>query len=337
MQRILVPEVGVRLIMEDRKLKGEDAMETAVCILRESASYGVAMFPEDGGEWGGGERDSGRRGRKGEVDEDIGVADRIVMERARKRRKELEAEEEEMRLEIMSEIEIEGGKHKKPISRRKKLLEPSKKGTNKTKEAEPTPVAITRPKPRPLGKSSSSASVFASSNDCDATPYGSQSEEDDIHLDAARTVEPGRKHKSSKRPSPTVRDIEQRTDTESDTGNTTRLAAAISSGSTFLDLCSTDDDAGDGTIAGTLTKVQKGRGTGAKRLAPKRITQARETEGELAELVKSETPLAKRIQVDYDEQEETPRPTGRSRTPSVADSRFVPLMAARGRRTTASE
>ncbi|KAF5362164.1 hypothetical protein D9756_002656 [Leucocoprinus leucothites] len=79
-QRVLVPEVALRLIMEDRGLKGLIGAETALPILRESTTYGVTMFPEDSGE-------SGRRGGKSGK---IGVGDRIVMERAMKRRKEIE-------------------------------------------------------------------------------------------------------------------------------------------------------------------------------------------------------------------------------------------------------
>ncbi|EEB94317.1 hypothetical protein MPER_06885, partial [Moniliophthora perniciosa FA553] len=51
-QRVLVPEVGVRLIMEDKKLVGGAGTREAVQILRDSSKYGVAMFPEDGGELG---------------------------------------------------------------------------------------------------------------------------------------------------------------------------------------------------------------------------------------------------------------------------------------------
>lgn len=89
-QRILVPEVGVRLIMEDNGFKGDSGAKKAVKILRDSASYGVAMFPEDDGEWGS--RNASHNGKEG--DDEMGVADLIVMERARKRRKELEEEEE---------------------------------------------------------------------------------------------------------------------------------------------------------------------------------------------------------------------------------------------------
>ncbi|KAG9309877.1 hypothetical protein JVU11DRAFT_9906 [Chiua virens] len=79
-QRILVPEAAVRLIAQDLCLDIEDAAVT----LRESAQYGVAMFPDT----------SENKRRDGDIDDDeMGVADRIVMERARIRRKELEEEE----------------------------------------------------------------------------------------------------------------------------------------------------------------------------------------------------------------------------------------------------
>ncbi|KAJ7169182.1 RTC4-like domain-containing protein, partial [Mycena crocata] len=92
-QRIFVPEVGMRLVMEDMFLNLEDRSHKrrAVATLRESASYGVAMFPEDGGEWAGA---SGKK-QNGADEEVMGVADLMVMERARKRRKELEIEERE--------------------------------------------------------------------------------------------------------------------------------------------------------------------------------------------------------------------------------------------------
>ncbi|KAJ7574386.1 RTC4-like domain-containing protein [Mycena floridula] len=86
MQRILVPEVALRLIMEDQNLSGSKGHRDAVKILRDSATYGVAMFPEDEGESGG-----DRKKNKG----DMGVADKMVMDRARRRRKELDQEEEE--------------------------------------------------------------------------------------------------------------------------------------------------------------------------------------------------------------------------------------------------
>ncbi|TRM65403.1 RTC4-like domain-containing protein [Schizophyllum amplum] len=49
LQRVLLPEAGLRLIEEDRGLGQADALRT----LRESAKYGVAMFPDDAGVAGG--------------------------------------------------------------------------------------------------------------------------------------------------------------------------------------------------------------------------------------------------------------------------------------------
>jgi hypothetical protein len=60
--------------------------------MRESAVYGVAMFPLDGG---------------GEAE--MGVVDEMVLERAKKRRKVLEAEEREEFGDI-----AEGGQGRKP-------------------------------------------------------------------------------------------------------------------------------------------------------------------------------------------------------------------------------
>jgi hypothetical protein len=80
-QLVLIPEAAVRLIMQDLCLDRDDAIVT----LRESSQYGVAMFPDTssgkGAALGGG------------GDDDEGIADRIVMERAKARRMELEEEE----------------------------------------------------------------------------------------------------------------------------------------------------------------------------------------------------------------------------------------------------
>ncbi len=79
-QRILVPEAALVLIMEDT---GQDRAQ-AVQTMRESAGYGVAMFP-DTSEGPG-----------------VGAAEDIVLERARARRRELEDEE---RMEALSRPE----------------------------------------------------------------------------------------------------------------------------------------------------------------------------------------------------------------------------------------
>jgi len=85
-QRILVPEVALQLIMEDRELKGLMGARAALLILRESTTYGVTMFPEDSGE-----NVSPGGGRKFGKTSAVGVGDKIVMERAMKRRKEIES------------------------------------------------------------------------------------------------------------------------------------------------------------------------------------------------------------------------------------------------------
>ncbi|KAH7920529.1 hypothetical protein BV22DRAFT_1133001 [Leucogyrophana mollusca] len=81
-QRILVPEAALELIMEDLCIDRDEALVT----LRESAQYGVAMFPDTAISEG---KVAGAEGE----DEEMGVADQIVMERARVRRMELEQEE----------------------------------------------------------------------------------------------------------------------------------------------------------------------------------------------------------------------------------------------------
>jgi len=83
-EHVLIPEVALRLIMQDQGLEGDEGEKGALEILRASSSYGVAMFLDDGGQWGGNK----------EGDEDrMGVGHLIVRERAMRRRKELEEED----------------------------------------------------------------------------------------------------------------------------------------------------------------------------------------------------------------------------------------------------
>jgi RTC4-like domain len=145
--RILVPEVALRLIMEDRDQEGNDEMHQALVVLRESSAYGVAMFPEDGVEGSTGQK---RR------DDVMGVGDKIVMERARKRRKELEEEEQEereaaTRIAEMEQVKLNnekmGGRKRKGKQREQQL------------EEQQVPVERSRPRPRPIVKASSSMSI----------------------------------------------------------------------------------------------------------------------------------------------------------------------------------
>ena len=86
-QRILVPEAAAHLIMEDLRSTYPSAIKT----LRESVEYGVAMFPDTGGD----------------NEEGMKAADDVVKERARARRKQLLEEEMEVRERDSSEMEVE--------------------------------------------------------------------------------------------------------------------------------------------------------------------------------------------------------------------------------------
>ncbi|KAG6820418.1 hypothetical protein H0H93_000664 [Arthromyces matolae] len=136
LQRIMVPEIGTRLIMQDMDFD-EGQMEEAIKILRDSATYGVAMFPVDEEE------------AKGDSDDaDLGAADMIVMERARKRRKELD--------ETGPAEEKEYQKQTKKAEKGKKQAGGKKKREESEEEVD---VPAQRPKPRPRGKNLDNASV----------------------------------------------------------------------------------------------------------------------------------------------------------------------------------
>jgi len=112
-QRILVPEVAVHLIMEDLHSTYPSAIKT----LRESVEYGVAMFPDTG------------------VDNEEGMkaADDVVKERARVRRKQLLEEEMESQQHDSSEMEVElevlrSSSPPKPITPKKRRNKQAKSG-----------------------------------------------------------------------------------------------------------------------------------------------------------------------------------------------------------------
>lgn len=165
-QRILVPEVGMRLVLQDMDLNVEDqAHKTrAVDILHKSASYGVAMFPDGGGEWK--END--------DTDEEVmGVADLIVMERARKRRMEIEIEEhEEDELWWLQEEKEEAErKRQKKAETAKAKRRAARKGKEKdadrvvVDQATATRPTAPRPRPRPVPKYKAKAVPSVDSTD----------------------------------------------------------------------------------------------------------------------------------------------------------------------------
>ncbi|KAF9266759.1 hypothetical protein L218DRAFT_996323 [Marasmius fiardii PR-910] len=130
-RRVLVPEVGVRLIMEDRKLRGASGFNEGLEILRESSAYGVAMFPDDGG---GGDL---RKGRKWEEKQpEITTVDAMLQEKARRRRKELEEEERE----------------EDAIRKQKQRNEDRMSSKGRKSPVSPVAADVTQPTPRPRPK-----------------------------------------------------------------------------------------------------------------------------------------------------------------------------------------
>lgn len=79
LQRILVPETALRMIMEDLELTGEQGIKEALKVLRDSSAYGAGMFPDNGGEGG--------------HEECMTAGDKIVMERARKKQRQIQLQE----------------------------------------------------------------------------------------------------------------------------------------------------------------------------------------------------------------------------------------------------
>jgi RTC4-like domain len=112
-QRILVPEAALALIMEDMRQDRTQAAQT----MRESAGYGVAMFPDTS------------EGPGVEAGEDI------VLERARARRRELEDEE------LLETLRRPGGSEDERSSKYKGTKRPKKLGSATTTEVEEITVA----------------------------------------------------------------------------------------------------------------------------------------------------------------------------------------------------
>ncbi|KAH9924827.1 RTC4-like domain-containing protein [Amylocystis lapponica] len=131
-QLILVPEAAVALIMEDL---GQDRA-TAINTLRDSAEYGVAMFPDD--------HTDGAAA--------VAAGDQIVMERAKARRKELE-EEERLEDALWGSLEgaplpLEGSRGSRKSSR----VASRAKTESETSEAEQSSTARGKRKTRAPGK-----------------------------------------------------------------------------------------------------------------------------------------------------------------------------------------
>jgi hypothetical protein len=142
MQRVLVPEVAIRLIQEDMNLHGASGSSKALQVLRDSSKYGVVMFPDDNAD-------------KGDIDDfdQLGAADLIVMERARKRRKELEEEEireeaEEEARRIETQTKDKQSKTRSEREKKKKNKNKSTEGKDKENSSEDAQVLPPRPRPK---------------------------------------------------------------------------------------------------------------------------------------------------------------------------------------------
>ena len=131
--------------MEDRRLGSHSGIAEGVKILRASAKYGVAMFPEDGGEWGDGHNGGANR------DEEMGAADMILMERAMRRRRELALEEGDEEVEEMLVNKEAQKKKRSDGTKGRKRRHRGVKGSDldmsdATEEAKPKSL----PRPRPV-------------------------------------------------------------------------------------------------------------------------------------------------------------------------------------------
>ncbi|KAJ8695066.1 hypothetical protein PTI98_007685 [Pleurotus ostreatus] len=212
--RVLVPEVAIALIMEDRRSKGDKGRAEAVKILRDSAAYGVAMFPEDGGDWAQAEKSRQSGKGKGKAtrkkpnpdhvnDFEIGVADKIVMERARKRRMEVE---EEMKMEDdllrQQREEAEARTDDERLGEGEDNVAAKKPTDNNLEEViivqdEPMEDVVRpkqRPRPVPLGRKpsqqSSSSSLNRHGEDTDTSETLSASESTSARPKTARRKKP---------------------------------------------------------------------------------------------------------------------------------------------------
>ncbi|CCM02591.1 uncharacterized protein FIBRA_04694 [Fibroporia radiculosa] len=121
-QHILVPEAAVYLIVEDMGQTRQQAIVT----LRESAEYGVAMFPDDHADGA----------------DAMDAAEQIVMERARARRKELE-EEERIEEEELHRVQEQGNVRRHITKGRRRADKEYAKVVSESSDAE---LSVRRPK-----------------------------------------------------------------------------------------------------------------------------------------------------------------------------------------------
>ena len=106
MHRVLVPEAGVALVQEDMDIDAETALQ----IVKDSSSYGLQMFPV-----------------LDKDDDESGVADNMLRERARARRKEIEGEDD-----------LDLGDMDKPFGKARKAAGSKATGGKRRKDVDPS-------------------------------------------------------------------------------------------------------------------------------------------------------------------------------------------------------
>ncbi|KAJ7503057.1 RTC4-like domain-containing protein [Mycena galericulata] len=345
-QRILVPEVGMRLVIEDMSLDVNDRSDKkrAVAVLRESASYGVAMFPEDGGEGAGvsGKRQNG-------AEDAMGVADLMVMERARRRRKELEIEEREEDEMLRVQHEEEEAEKKRRTAETAKEKRKARKG--KEKEEAPVEKTIPRPRPRPVPKNKgkpmcTAASTSGMDTGSSSDPRRSRNDSDAEMLSRQTSVEPVLTPKP-RRPRP------ERPETSSDSEEFTEVLAVFP-----VQRARSKSRPRAVAASSDLKRLESGSDLGVKTSSSQRSPSVSVTGSKLATRGSSVVNLCSSSDdgglasdgprkprnprrkprkplppqsSEEDEEEATPRAKG-SQTPTVASSPdFFPLEAARRR------
>ncbi|KAH0582517.1 hypothetical protein H2248_010458 [Termitomyces sp. 'cryptogamus'] len=367
LQRIMVPEIGVRLIMQDMNLDVSQ-MRDAVKILRESANYGVAMFPVDEGEEEGGDSD----------DAGLGAADMIVMKRAMKRRKQLDADEraEEAEYQRQTMEKAKEAEKQEPAKRvrKKKRKEPD------VKTESPPQCSISRSKPRPFGKGTSTTSVpdvqiaiFVGDTDVEDAPKSSQDRPKPRRLTSRsgtfsqlaneKDVEPAAQHSESSRSKPrqlqSVTSRLTKTDSENtpilrpkprclasrnaidlqnmDTDETPRKTVITARPSTVdINLCSSSESSADKDWdTGRMKRGQSRKKRWAKKTSGIDVTH---DDDDVAHIIlpssSSRTPLATRSPTLSDSGDHTPKPRAKSKAlTSEMDGywKMPPLQMARER------
>ncbi|EAU90075.2 hypothetical protein CC1G_08348 [Coprinopsis cinerea okayama7 len=328
-QKILVPEVGLRLIMEDRNLHGPAGEKSALQILRESSAYGVAMFPADAGDEGV-ETSRAKKQRDG-----VEAGELIVMERARKRRQEIEEEEEREKAEEerreREKREAEAGVPRpRPRPRPLKASSSAMSITTDPEEYSFVPRASRKRSSRydtDVGRYSrdeTDTSGASESSDADAEPPGEESPTSPTVSEIDVTTPSGLRNPAGAKPTPVrlpVSDSAEESDSRSKKKRQPKRVTSRSSkrysDESDMDVSSCDEDF---QVLVSTVKTPKAK---ASKMGQSRVSQSREMS---IELIEDKTPKPKRRVTSV-----APDPVASS-TAYDTDVKMPPLERARARR-----